>query len=79
MTKTESDKLWQADKKRNGWVLPQPAAWPLRLWGIRNVRAFVLAVRADRHARQWKAMGIGFGGIQQYDLWVIYAIAHGWC
>jgi hypothetical protein len=35
---TEDEKRWKEDGERNGWALPEPAAWPLRLPGIRHAR-----------------------------------------
>lgn len=78
-TKMKSEERWKADKVRYGWELPPPAAWPLRLWGIRHFRAGFVQGMAERWAESWNRAGIGFGGISQYDLWVIYAIKRGWC
>ena len=70
-----SDKRWRKDRDELGWVLPPPAAWPLRLWGVRHIRALYGAVQCERHY----TMGFGaFGFRSGYDEWVIYAISGGW-
>jgi hypothetical protein len=73
----ESDISWSADKKLHGWTLPQ-TAWPLKLWGVRHVRWMWLTNQVYQAADRWAAMGIGFGGPNQYDRWVLYAIYRGW-
>jgi len=73
----ESDISWSADKKLHGWTLPQ-TAWPFKLWGIRHIRWMWLTNQVYQAADRWAAMGIGFGGPNQYDRWVLYAIFRGW-
>jgi hypothetical protein len=72
----EDDISWSADKKLHGWTLPQ-TAWPLKLWGIRHIRWMWLTNQVYQAADRWAAMGIGFGGPNQYDRWVLYAIYRG--
>jgi hypothetical protein len=73
----ENDARWAADGKEHGWVLPKTAL-PWRIWGVRHVRFLYHAWGAERHAAQWASIGIGIGGPNQYDRWVLYAILRGW-
>ena len=73
----ESDISWSADKKLHGWTLPQTARL-LKLWGVRHIRWMWLTNQVYQAADRWAAMGIGFGGPNQYDRWVLYAIYRGW-
>jgi hypothetical protein len=75
----ESEKVWREDQARNGWQLPPPAHWLLRLPIIRNIRGAVALSRVERFAGAWASVGIGIGGPNQYDKWVVYAIYRGWC
>lgn len=75
----KSERIWREDKERYGWTLPRPAAWPLRLPVVRNIRCAWLSVKAERFAMGWNSLGIGIGWIPQYDRWVLYAISRGWC
>jgi hypothetical protein len=72
-----NDISWSADKKLHGWTLPQTARL-LKLWGIRHIRWMWLTNQVYQAADRWAAMGIGFGGPNQYDRWVLYAIFRGW-
>lgn len=78
--RTDDDFRWLADAEENGWAVAgeAKAAWPLRLWGVRHVRAGIASMRVDRRAQAFGKAGIGTGWANQYDLWVIYAIARGW-
>lgn len=76
---TADEQAWYEDRQRYGWVLPRKAAWPLRLPGIRRVRAVYHAWRAERQVDAWARIGIGIAGVSAYDRWVVYAIARGWC
>lgn len=69
------DEEWQEVGRSHGWSLPPPAAWPLRLWGIRYVRAAVASVRFIRQNEAWRTEECP----STYDDWIIYAIARGWC
>ncbi len=75
----DSDIRWQRDKDEHGWQLPPRASWPLRLPIIRNIRGAWIMSRAEKYAFGFASMGIGIGGVSQYDRWVIYAIFRGWC
>jgi hypothetical protein len=75
---SEDDQRWLEDKERNNWTLPFKATWLLRLPVIRIVRVIWHERKAQRSARGWGSIGIGFGGMPQYDRWVLYAIARGW-
>lgn len=76
---TPCEQAWYEDRARHGWVLPRKAAWPLRLPGIRFVRAFFNACYAADRAASWASGGVGINHVAPYDRWVIYAIARGWC
>ena len=76
---TADEQAWCEDRQRHGWVLPPKAAWPLRLPGIRYVRALIANIRTHRQADAWASIGIGLQGPAPYDRWVVYAIAKGWC
>lgn len=68
-------KLWREDGDRYGWVLPKPAAWPLRLPVIRHIRAAWNAYWIEQHYRH----GLGSIGLRTgYDEWALYAIWRGW-
>jgi len=53
---TEDEKRWKEDGERNGWALPEPAAWPLRLPAIRHARVL------------WHAYATSY---DQWVLWAI--------
>jgi hypothetical protein len=74
-----SEEIWREEQARHGWQLPPPAAWPLRLPIIRNIRGAWLHYRVEKFAGAWASVGIGIGGPNQYDLWVVYAVKRGWC
>ncbi len=71
------DEVWRSHGEREGWSLPFVRPWPLRLPVIRTIRAVWFSWRVDSHAHAWGSIGIGCGGIQPYDGWVLYAIATG--
>ncbi|TXN22083.1 hypothetical protein [Methylobacterium sp. WL19] len=77
--RNDDDAAWRADGDRNGWFLPNKAAWPLRLPIVRWLRASLADYRIHRAASQWASAGVGLGPPNQRDLWVIYAISRGWC
>lgn len=77
MIESEDDRVWREHGEREGWTLPFVAPWPLRLPGIRIIRAAWHSWRATQWARGWGAIGIGLGQIEPYDNWVIYAVATG--
>lgn len=70
---------WKEDQEKYNWTLPPKEFVILRLPIIRYFRWFVLNWRVYRAAEQWRSCGIGLGIPNQYDLWVLYAIAKGWC
>ena len=70
------DDEWREVGRSHGWQLPPPAPWPLRLWGIRYVRAAVASARLIRRVQRSSSPECFPTG---YDDWVIYAIARGWC
>jgi len=70
------DEEWRELGRSRGWELPPPAAWPLRIWGIRYVRAAAASVQFIRKNRDLAALDCF---PSDYDDWVIYAIARGWC
>ena len=47
------DEEWREVGQSHGWELPPPAPWPLRLWGIRYVRAAVASVQLIRQNQLW--------------------------
>lgn len=73
------DALWREDKERNGWKLPPPAPWLLRLPVLRTIRGAWNLYHAEKNADQWASVGIGLGSMNPYDRWIIYAIYRGWC
>lgn len=75
----ESEALWHKDQGKHGWVLPPAAPLALRLPIVRHIRCAWHTYRAERTAYAFSSIGIGIGGINQYDRWVLYAIARGWC
>lgn len=77
--KKESECLWRKEKEENNWQLPKKAFFIFRLPIIRYFRWFYHNIRIYGHANMWAKAGIGFGGPNQYDLWVLYAISRGWC
>jgi hypothetical protein len=46
------DEEWREVGRRNGWQLPPPVTWPLRIWGIRYVRAAAASVRLIRQIQR---------------------------
>ena len=77
MTRQEQDDLWRRDGYEHGWVFV-PAAWPLRLPVIRWFRFARAKWRVDSHATSWASVGIGVGGPNPRDKWLLYAIYRGW-
>jgi len=75
--RADEDAKWRADGERHGWEI-LPASWPLRLPVIRFFRWAWLDYRTHANAAHWAAVGIGVGGPNQRDLWVLYAIRRGW-
>ena len=69
------DEEWRQVGRRNGWELPPPAPWPLRLWGIRYIRAAIATARLIQREKLWLVVYAPTG----YDDWKIYAISRGWC
>jgi hypothetical protein len=69
------DEEWREVGQSHGWRLPPPAPWPLRIWGVRYVRAAVATVQFVRKSELWESEECS----SNYDDWVIYAIARGWC
>lgn len=76
---TEDEKRWREDQMEHGFVLPPPAPWPLHVWGIRHIRFWWNVFQVERHASAWASVGIGIGGPNIWDRWVLYAIYRGWC
>lgn len=74
----EADKRWAKDKAENGWTGPDPKGRLWRLPAIRHCRWFFLADRVYSRAEKFAKYGIGFGGPNQYDLWILYGIYRGW-
>lgn len=70
------DEEWREVGRTHGWELPPAAPWPLRLRGIRYVRAAVASVRLIRRHQRGSSLDCIPTG---YSDWVIYAIARGWC
>lgn len=79
LIREDDDRAWRRDGEANGWTLPSKAAWPLRLPIIRLIRAAWLEDRACKAASEWATIGIGVGGPNPRDRWVIYAVSRGWC
>ena len=75
----DEDAAWRADGEANGWILPKPAIWPLRLWGFRHIRVIWLDHRVHRWASVMGSVGMGIGQPTQRDLWVLYAVQRGFC
>jgi hypothetical protein len=73
------DLAWSKAGEENQWVLPEKAAWPLRLLLIRTVRYWWLRRKIQRQARDFASIGIGLGHMNPYDAWVLHAIACGKC
>jgi hypothetical protein len=61
------DEEWREVGRSHGWELPPLAPWPLRLWGIRYVRAAVAAVRLIRQNELSLSSGCSPSG---YDDWL---------
>lgn len=74
----ESDAVWRREQQENGWALSKIAPWPLRLPIIRWFRFAAASIAVHRHAAAWSSVGIGVGGPNQYDRWVLWAIYRGW-
>lgn len=79
ITQSDIDKIWRTDGERNGWRLPSSAPLFFTLLGVRHIRAAYHENRARSRAIHLKKQGIGLGIPPQHELWVIYAIARGWC
>lgn len=46
------------------------AIWPLRIWGIRHIRAMVLCYRINRHYDLWRSAGfIGGWSADEIAYW----------
>lgn len=74
MVDIESLQKWHRDAELYGWELPPIAPRWRRVWGVRHVRAAVLAYRIDSHY----STGLGQFGIRSgYDEWVLWAVRVG--
>lgn len=71
------DQAWRDDGERNGWAL-KPVALIWRVWGVRHARCAWHEWRATRTVRKLASAGIGWGVLNQRDVWVLYAIWRGW-
>jgi hypothetical protein len=69
--------IWHEDAARHGWVMPAVSWWK-RLPVIRHVRFAVLMRRAFKYRAITAALGLGIGGLPQYDRWVLFGIFHGY-
>lgn len=70
------DKIWFEDGALNAWLMPVVPRW--KRWPvIRHVRATYHWRRAVRFRSFTAAMGLGIGGVPQFDRWVVYGIARG--
>lgn len=79
ITQLDIDEIWRTDGERNGWQLPSSVPVFFTLLGVRHVRAAYHEKRARNRASRLKKQGIGLGVPPQRELWVVYAIARGWC
>lgn len=77
-TQADIDEIWRLDGERNGWSLPDPAPFILRLRGVRLLRASYIEFHLNREAKLLQKQGIGFGKPPQRELWILYGIARGW-
>ncbi len=75
----DSDALWHQQAHEHGWMLPPPAPAVLRLPIMRWLRFVIRSIQVHRAAAQWAELGIGIGGPNQYDRWVLWAVYRGWC
>lgn len=75
----EDDVRWLEEKQENGWEVPFKAPIIFRLPVIRYFRFLYHNIKLHLHVRQYQSLGVGWGGPQRYDEWVVYAIARGWC
>jgi hypothetical protein len=71
-----ADIEWRDTGIRNGWKLPFIAPWPMRLPGVRHLRAMYAYWQIERHYSIIQPMGLIRTG---YDEWVVWAIARGIC
>jgi hypothetical protein len=71
-----SERIWREVAEENGWIMPT-APWWKRLPVIRRFRAAYHSYRAESWANAWGSCGVGVGGVNPYDRWVIYGIAAG--
>lgn len=76
MLDPDSEAYWREQQIENGWVMPS-APWWKRLPIIRRFRAAWAEYQAERWAAAWGGAGVGIGGVNPYDRWVIYGIATG--
>jgi hypothetical protein len=75
----DSETRWKEAQLRHGWELPEKAVWLLRIPIVRTIRQIYLSAKVSKMARAYAAIGVGFGHMNEYDAWVLYAIARGWC
>lgn len=72
----QSDKIWREDAIKNGWYMPPVSRWK-RLPIIRHIRAAYLGSKAEEYRDMTGALGLGIGGVPQYDQWMIHGIRRG--
>ena len=72
-----SKRDWIDDAVENGWVMPSVAWWK-RAPIIRHIRHGYHMIQAQRFRKMTRAMGLGVGGLPQYDSWVLYGMVKGW-
>ena len=75
MNKSEKD--WFNDAMYNGWIMPSVVWWK-RLPVIRNFRYAYHMRKAQEMNRELSSTGLFFGGMAQYDLWVLYGMLKGY-
>jgi hypothetical protein len=68
---------WRDEGRRRGWPAPIRRQWYRRLPVIRHVAALNTSWRVHAHAARWASYGVGVGGPNPYDLWVLDGRFHG--
>jgi hypothetical protein len=74
----EPEVAWKREGEAAGYKAPDRRAWWRRLPLIRHIAAVWLSWQVHSYAGAWAEVGIGVGGPNEYDLWVVEGAWHGY-
>jgi hypothetical protein len=69
---------WRIEGRDHGYTAPDRRVWWKRLPLIRHICAVWLSWQVHNYAGAWAEVGIGVGGPNPHDLWVVEGAWHGY-